>query len=239
METMKLQKKKLLYSLVSMTAILCLLCVSTVLLSGGSLSWLAQNDNVDGSGLELSVANEQIKVEYARIDSQTMESEEFSEIDLESPLNFLESDVWYPGYSMIFNIKITNAGSGAICIDSMGFLAPTESEESPREDNGNFYYLGTQLTASLLAVDQKPYGNATELSLLTLQNGAPDYQKLTLYEDLEQTIKLLPGESIQFTIRLTFTNEDFSQNEYLNFGKGENSGEHCQRRLFVSYVPVK
>lgn len=239
METIKTQKKKLLYSLASMTGILCLLCVCTVLLSKGSLSWLAQNDSVQGSGLGLSIANEQLKVEYARLDPETQEYGEFSEIDLESPLNFLEPDVWYPGYSMIFSIRITNAGTGAICIDSMGFLAPTESEESPRVSGVNSYYLGTQLTVSLLEVNQEPYRNATEHSLLTLQNGTPSRQQLTLYEDRGQTVKLLPNESLQLTVRLTFTNEDFSQDEYLNFGKDENSDECCQRRLFVSYVPAK
>ena len=130
-------------------------------------------------------------------------------------------------------------GTGSICVDSVGFFAPTESEEAPRVADGNTYYLGTQMTVALLEINQQPVGSSTEHSLLTLENGVPSRQQLHLYEDREQTVKLLPGESIQLTFRLTFTNEDFSQNEYLNFGKDENSGECCQRRLFVSYVPAK
>ncbi len=176
-----------------------------------------------------------LKVEYARCDTQTLEVGEFSEIRRDETLNFLESDVWYPGYSAFFELKITNEGSDTIFINSVGFCAPTEDEESARVVDQTSYYLGTQLSAAVLAINQTPQATPTEQRLLTLNEGTPNRVELIIYEEEGQGVTLQSSESIQLTVRLRFVNENVSQDVYQNFGKDPNATEYCQRRLFVNY----
>ena len=232
-------KKKLIYSAISMGCILSLLCVCFVLLPNDSFSWFSKNRDIDGSGMVADVEKFALKVEYARCHAETGEAEEFVQIDWKSPLNFLASDAWYPGYSLVFKIKVTNVGDTAIFVDSMGFCAPTEREEVARIEEGKSYYFGTQLSAAVVAIDEVEQSLPAEHRLLALNAGEPSRVDVTLYEDTEQPVQLRPSESMQWTIRLTFVNEKFSQDVYQYFGKDKNAPECCQRRLFVTYVPVE
>ena len=239
-EKMSLLKKKMIYSLITMSSIFCLLVFCILLLPSNSFSWLSKNEKVDGSGSGSSVEKSPLRVEYARCDAQTLGAGEFTQIHRDASLDFLESDVWYPGYFVVFELKITNVGIETICVDTVGFCAPMEEEEIALVLDEKSYYLGTQLSASVLAINQVPQVPLIEQRLLTLApNGVANRAELVLYEDENQSIVLEPSESIQLTIRLSFVNEDFSQDEYRNFGKTEDAQECCRRRLFVNYAVIE
>lgn len=235
---MSVEKKKMIYSLISMSCILCLICISLVLLPNGSFSWFAENENVEGSQMGVGVEKNPLKVEYARRDPETLSVGEFSEIDRNDPLNFLESDIWYPGYSVVFDVKITNVGASALCVSSVGFCAPTEEEEHARVVEDTSYYLGTQLSAAVLAINEASEATPVEQRLLTLNGEEPNRVELVLYEDPGQSLVLQASESLLLTVRLTFVNENFSQDVYRDFGKEDGNAERCQRRMFVDYVPL-
>ena len=239
-EKMSLLKKKMIYSLITMSSIFCLLVFCILLLPSNSLSWLSKNEKVDGLGSGSSVEKSPLRVEYARCDAQTLVAGEFAQIHRDTSLDFLESDVWYPGYSVVLELKITNVGIEAICVDTVGFCAPTEEEEIALVVDENSYYLGTQLSAAVLSINQTPQSPLIEQRLLTLDpSGEANRVELILYEDENQSVILDPSESIRLTIRLSFVNEDFSQDEYRNFGKEEGAQEGCRRRLFVNYAVIE
>ena len=104
------QKKKLIHSAISMGCILCVLVFCIVLLPTFSFSWFSKNENAEGSDMRVSAQNYPLKIEYSRCDEQTLTPGEFTDITQDSSLNFLESDVWYPGYSAVFALRITNVG---------------------------------------------------------------------------------------------------------------------------------
>ncbi len=232
------QKKKMIHSFIAMSCILGLIIVCLLLLPNFTYSWFAKNETVKGSGMGVNAEDIPFQVEYARCDTQTLTPEEFAEIDPNAPLNFLGSDVWYPGYSVVFQIKITNMGNSPICVDSVGFCAPAAGEEQPRIVDDVSYYLGTQLSVTVLAVNGAAQPAPAEQRLLTVKDGQPAFSDLTIYEDEAQAISLQPSEDLRLTIRLTFVNEAFSQDVYANFAKAQDATECCQRRVFVTYVPT-
>ena len=233
-------KKKLIYSAISMSCILGLLILSLIMLPNGSFSWFARNQNVEGDGMGISAEKYPLKVEYARCDTETMETEDFSEIDINSQLNFIESDVWYPGYSVVFKLRITNVGDSPVSVNSVGFCAPDESEEVAKTVDGASYYLGTQLSVAVIAIDETVQSSPIERRMLTLgKNGEPNRVDLTLSNSGGENV-LSPSNSVLLTVRVTFINdEDNSQDVYRNFGIGDNALECCQRRLFATYLPIE
>jgi hypothetical protein len=233
-------KKKLIYNVISMSCILGLVIFSLIVLPNGSSSWFAKNQNVKGNGMGIGAEKYPLKIEYARYDTETMETEEFSTIDIDSQLNFLESDMWYPGYSVVFKLRITNVGDSPVSVSSVGFCAPDESEEVAREVDGASYYLGTQLSAAVIAIDETAQNSPTERRLLTIgENGELNRVDLALYNSGGENV-LSPSNSILLTVRITFINDEVnSQDMYRNFGRDENALECCQRRLFVTYLPIE
>lgn len=233
MDNKKLQQKnKLLYSVISLGCLLALVVFSIFMMPGSSLSWFSKNEKLESSGISVNSEKYPLKVEYAA------DGEEFSVVDWDLPLNFLQSTSWYPGYSVVFKIKVTNVGNSPVCVDSFGFSAPTEQEETARTVGEEDYYLGTQLSAAVTAINDTTLLTPEEHRLLSVQDGKAIREDLTIYQDTEQSIKLQPTESIRLTVRLTFVNEDFSQDMYKNFGKSEDSPERCQRRFFVGYSSI-
>ena len=238
-ESISPYKKKLISSFISLCCILGLLILCVILLPGLTFSWFSQNESVGGDGMGIGAEPYPLKVEYARLDAQGGNAGEFSEIKSDVSLNFLESDVFYPGYSVLFKIRLTNTGISPICIHSVGFCEPTEDEEKPRVVESVSYYLGTQLSASVVAINDTPIPTPTEQRLLTVSDGEPERIPLTLYTDTGSTRILQPSEHMSLTVRLLFVDENTSQDVYRNFGKEDSSAECCRRRLFATYEQIK
>jgi hypothetical protein len=109
-----------------------------------------------------------------------------------------------------------------------------------RKVDGASYYRGTQLSAAVIAIDETAQNSPTERRLLTIgENGELNRVDLALYNSGGENV-LSPSNSILLTVRITFINDEVnSQDIYRNFGRGENALECCQRRLFVTYLPIE
>ena len=222
-----------------MGTVLAVLLVAVFAVPGFTLAWFSYNNRAHGDGLGITADTFPLKVEYARCDSSTLAPAEFFEVNTEQTLNFLEGDTWYPGYFVVFALRVTNIGSGVICVNKVGFSSPSASEESPRLVDGEYYYFGTQLSAAEIAVNGKDVASPTEQRLLTMNGNTPSYAVVTVHNDDTGSYNIAPGEHIELKIRITFVNESYSQDVYRNFGKDASTGERCQRRIFVNYLSTK
>ena len=144
---------------------------------------------------------------------------------------------------MEFKIKIESISKRTVSLHGFGFEAPLSTEERPKVENGVSYYLSTEISTSLLAVN----GNALEVDAasaplrdggFSTSNGVVMYDNTVPAERIDymdifavDDITLTTGESVVFTVSMTFDQSVFNQNVFKNF---DASGK-CSRRLFFTY----
>ena len=135
-----------------------------------------------------------------------------------------------PGDSYTFRLTATNSSRYNLSVGELGFVRPTPgTDEVPVTENAVNYYFGTQVTATVLAVNGADVVDPVAVPLLTLSEGQPVYTDILLYE-FNSAPTLAPGDSVTFVIRIDFVNLNESQDVYQNFGV-ENGV--CQRRFFL------
>lgn len=141
-------------------------------------------------------------------------------ITAEDTLDFASS-ITVPGTSATFKLKITDTGTTPLTLTGFGFSAPGSDEEIPLTVNGENYYFGSQLYASVTAVDGVAEPLPTEHYLVTLNGDTPTLNAVELYGT---DVSLEAGQAKTFTVTVTFYNANTPQNEYKNFGSAEKPG---------------
>jgi hypothetical protein len=221
--------KKLIGAGVSALAVLLLLCVCVWLLMGNSFSWLSSNRRAGATGVQVHMIGEKLAVSVASADAVTLQSGELTLIDPATPLDFLDSAL-IPGDVVALTFHIENIGDEPVCVSEVGFLAPTDAQESARVLDGVSYYFGTQLEVALVGVDGSPVATPTWQPLLELEGDEPQRRALTLYDE---GAWIAVGEAVTLTVAVCFVNAPTDQNAYRAFGADPAATEACARALYV------
>jgi len=244
----------LLYSSVSLAALLVALALCGVILADDVFCWFAPNSQVSAQNASVRLADIGITAEYGLCGTdETGARTPPEEWTMLSPADELLLTVTplCPGDSMTFQLRFTNTGIQDRTLSGMGFLAPEKDvDEIPRvipegtPIPSGTYYFGSQLTAELLSAK---FGEDEEITSPTPTDPLPrlcdgsgaasDLNLLAgLLTDSGVNRDLPVGETVTFTVRVTFVNdEENTQDMYKLFGQLEGESCNCSRRLFLAF----
>jgi hypothetical protein len=146
-----------------------------------------------------------------------------------------------PGQSKAFDIKITNIGLYKATLTGFGFDVPKVDEDIPKLLDGKVCYLSTELATRLVLTSTGEMikgaddDNFPGRYLREEEDGVAGVAgQIDFFNWLVDgtVIELNPGESVTFTIEITFVDDGDNQNVFKNFA--ENGGT-CRRRIFLAY----
>ena len=205
-----------------------------------TMGWFTKSNSVTANGMAVQVYDANFQVSYQRVDTNSPE--------VLTP-NFL-AGVKVPGQSIEFKVTVTNIGAYPANVNSVGLKLPTAEQDMPIYDSDEQVdrYLSTELTTQVLeaTVSKIPEGGdagtqptTTKIALksnaekkaLRDENGvyAIDYFQ---WFASSAPITLKTGESITFTIRMTFEDSEDNQTVYKNYTE---KGGTCVREIYISY----
>lgn len=193
-----------------------------------TLGWFAKNNTVTASGMVTQAYDANFQVSYQRVDT---DSDEVLSKD------FLAA-VKVPGQSITFTVTVTNVGLYPAEVTSVGLKLPTVAQDVPiyDPDQDEYRYLSTELTTQVLeaTVNRKNKEfitlNSNGSQFLRDESGAAeiDYFQWLM---VTSPITLEKGESITFTIKITFEDKG-NQNVYKNYVE---KGGTCVRDIYITY----
>ena len=203
-----------------------------------TMGWFTKSNSVTANGMAVQVYDANFQVSYQRVDTNSPE--------VLTP-NFL-AGVKVPGQSIEFKVTVTNIGAYPANVNSVGLKLPTAAQDVPIYDPDLKVdrYLSTELTTHVLdaTVSKFTEDNATvptstkvalksnaEKQVLRDEDGVYAIDYFHWFAD-ESSITLKTGESITFTIRMTFEDSVDDQNIYKNYAE---KGGVCVREIYISY----
>ena len=193
-----------------------------------AFGWFSHNTRTDAGGLGFNSSASSIVFKYAeRVGENWGSDTPFSAngtADLAKRLH-------KPGDTYVFKLTLTNTGEQNVTVTDLSLVKPTAEDEVPVTVDTIDYYLGTQIYVRVLEAGGSPVAEPTAVYLLTLSDGEPVFEDKTLYH-FASARTLTPGGSLSFVIEFTFENKNEPQDEYQDFGVG-NDGV-CQRQFYAS-----
>ena len=215
-----------------------------------TLGWFSKNNTVTANGMITQAYQSKFTVTYANVtlktDANGIVTKEVG-TEVTDP-NDIITGVKVPGHSVAFDVTVTNIGVYPATLTGFGFDAPGVDEDVPKyeidsEGNRTAHYLSTELATRLVMASRTNSNNDPAVSGLTLKTGVDDKYlrqkngvagQIDYFEwivDAENEVVLDPGESVTFTIQITFVDAEYDQNIFKNFAE---EGK-CQRRIFLAY----
>ena len=243
--------KSLLMKGVSLVVVFATLVTAYAAFSMNStLGWFSKNNTVTANGMITQAYQSKFTVTYANV---TLTTDNAGNVTKEvgdevTDPNDIITGVKVPGQSVAFDVTVTNIGIYPATLTGFGFDAPGVDEDIPKyevDSNGNrtAHYLSTELATRLVMATRTNVGVDPAVSGWTLKTGVADKYlrqkngvagQINYFDWLaenEREIVLDPGESVTFTIQITFVDAEYDQNIFKNFA---TEGK-CRRRIFLAY----
>ncbi len=202
-----------------------LLIVALFVEANNVFGWFANNKNVNASGMQVNPLVKQValKIAYGEFDGENWNYGEWVELNDSTVIDFTQFDI--PNSKTRFKVQILNISEDAsIDFSEFGFQSYTDQDEKPRVVDGTRYYLGTQITVSIIG--------ETEQYLSEYQDGTDlltESTNLILYSG---NMEILANETYELEIEATFVETDLDQSNYSDFGSGS---ECCKRKLYFIF----